>query len=75
MAQTSPRRLAKAGVPATVTYALSAPVRPRRFSRTTVPYAKGRRTGPRSKHQRPVKSSSSTACGGTGRLTPISPSS
>ena len=42
------------------------PVRPCRPSRTWVPSSQGRRWGVRSRHQRPVRSSSSAARAGTG---------
>jgi len=39
---------------------------PRRFSRTQAPCRIGARCGERSRPQRPAKSSTSTACAGTG---------
>ena len=58
-AQTSPDRKPKPGVPAHRPTVASWPVRPARFSRTQLPIASGCRCGLRSRHQCPVKSSSS----------------
>ena len=67
MPHTSPARKLKPGVPAVSTSGASCPVRPRRPSRTQAPIASGWRCGARSRHHRPLRSSSSVARAGIGR--------
>ena len=55
------------GVPATISSVASCPVRPWRASRRWVPISQRRRWGVRSRHQRPVRSSSSVARGADGK--------
>ncbi len=66
VAQTWPRRLAKPAVPAATSSEESWPVRPCRPVRTQVPCWTACRCGWFSRHQRPVRSSSSVASRGTG---------
>ena len=65
-AHTSPRRKPKPGVPTTSSRVASWPVRPRRRLRSQVPWRAGCRCGERSRHQRPVRSSTSPARAGSG---------
>ena len=66
VAQTLPWRLPKPAVPAAKSSEESWPVRPCRPVRTQVPCWMARRCGWRSRHQRPVRSRSSTASRATG---------
>ena len=63
---TSPRAKPNPAAPACSTYAVSGPVRPRRFSRRCSPVWKVLRCGTRSWLCLPAKSSSSSASAGTG---------
>ena len=62
------RELGLSSEPAASTSEASAPVRPRRFSRSRVPWVKAVRCGLRSRAHRPEKSSSSVADDGTGSV-------
>ena len=75
VAHTSPDRKPKPAVPATMSSVASWPVRPRRPVRSQVPSASGRRCGERSRHQRPVRSSTSSARAGSGSTARSAPTS
>ncbi len=66
VAHTSPWPKPKPGTPAASSSVASWPVRPWRPSRRCVPEVQDRRCGARSRHHRPVRSSSSVARAGTG---------
>ena len=67
-AQTSPVRQSNPRVPAIMSKVASWPVRPRRLARRWVPWSRRLRCGERSRHQRPVRSSTSSARTGSGRI-------